>query len=98
MDWLKDLEGRPHNLTEVVDAADQVVMVATPGGHAHVAPLVGEASSRKRVMTTSLVVGAQSASEAELSKTLAQVRPWSLMVVIAEADNYIDDMLLSLRA
>jgi hypothetical protein len=30
--------------------------------------------------------------------TLAQLRPWSLMVVIAESDDYIDDMLTALRA
>ena len=34
----------------------------------------------------------------ELSKTLAQLRPWSLMVVIANGDDYIEDMLTALRA
>ena len=49
-------------------------------------------------MITGFIVGAASTSEDALSKTLAQVRPWSLMVVIADGDEYIDDMLTALRA
>jgi hypothetical protein len=73
-------------------------MVATPGGNAEAASAIGQACSRKRVNTTALIAGATSASDEALSKTLKQVRPWSLMVVIAEADDYIDDMLRALRA
>ena|SRR5918999_3633115 len=86
------------NMREEVATADLVVMVAGPGGGAHVASTIGEACSQKRVMTTALVVGATTASEAALAKTLAQLRPWSLMVVIANADDYIEDMLTALRA
>lgn len=96
--WLSDLAGRTRNLTDEVATADLVVMVATPGGNAHAAPIVGEACSLRRVMTTALVVGAMSAPDEAVSKTLAQVRPWSLMVVIANPDDYIDDMLAALRA
>lgn len=81
-----------------VDSADLVVMVATPGGCAEAASIIGQACSRKRVNTTALIAGATSASDEALSKTLKQVRPWALMVVIAEADDYIDDMLTALRA
>lgn len=81
-----------------VDAADLVVLVAGPGGRAHAAAIVGQACSRRRVMTTGFLVGAASASESELSKTLVQLRPWSLMVVIANNDDYIDDMMTALRA
>jgi hypothetical protein len=49
-------------------------------------------------MTTALIVGTASASDEAVSKTLAQVRPWSLMVVIADAPDYVDDMLDALRA
>ena len=86
------------DLTPRIDAADLVVLVAGPGGQAHAASTIGEACSRRRVMTTGCIVGASSASERELSKTLAQVRPWSLMVVIANDDEYIGDMLTALRA
>jgi hypothetical protein len=79
-------------------ASANVVMVATPGGHAEAAPIIGRACRLERVMTTALVVGAASASDEAVSATLAQVRPWSLMVVIANPDDYIDDMLVALRA
>jgi hypothetical protein len=86
------------NLRDEVATADLVVMVATPGGGASAASLIGEACSQKRVMTTALIVGATAASDTALAKTLAQLRPWSLMVVIANADDYIEDMLSALRA
>lgn len=96
--WLSDLAGRGRDLMDEVETADLVVMVATPGGHAEAASIIGQACSEKRVMTTALVVGAGSASDEAVSDTLAQVRPWSLMVVIANPDDYIDDMLAALRA
>ena len=96
--WLTDLEGRTADLIAEVARADLVVLVASPGGHAERASLIGEACSRGRVMTTALVVGAASASDDALAKTLAQLRPWSLMVVIANTSDYIADMFTALRA
>jgi len=84
-------------LVQEVPTADIVVMVATAGTDAHAAAIIGEACSRHRVMTTTLVVRAGSASDEALSKTLAQVRPWSLMVVIASDEAYVEDILRSFR-
>ena len=95
---LRNLAGDDRSVTDEVDTADLVVLVAGPGGRAHAASLIGQACSRRRVMTTGFIVGATSASDRELSETLSQVRPWSLMVVIANSDEYIDDMLTALRA
>jgi hypothetical protein len=97
-DAFRDLAGEIRSLTSEVDDADLVVLVAGPGGHAQAASLIGQACSLRRVMTTAFLVGVASASEKALSMTLAQVRPWSLMVVIAESDDYIDHMLTALRA
>src|SRR6185503_16609749 len=54
---LRDLAGRRRDLTDEVRAADLVVMVATPGGHAEAASVIGQACSQARVTTTALVVG-----------------------------------------
>jgi hypothetical protein len=97
-DALRDLGGQSRSIGDEVDAADLVVLVAGPGGHAHAASIVGEACSLRRVMTTGLLVGAASASGDEVSRTLAQLRPWSLMVVIARNDDYVEDMMAALRA
>jgi hypothetical protein len=96
--WLSDLAGRTKDLIDEVSSADLVVMVATAGENAQAATLVGEACSLKRVNTTGFILGGSSVSDERLSKTLARLRPWSLMVVIASGDDYIEDMLVALRA
>src|SRR5262245_14136544 len=79
--WLSDLAGRTHNLIEEVNASDLVVMVATAGENVPAASIIGEACSVKRVMTTALVLGGTNIPDEVLSKTLAQLRPWALMLV-----------------
>ncbi len=96
--WLSDLAGRTKNLIEEVNSADLVVMVAQAGENAPAASIIGEACSVKRVMTTALVLGSDAISDEALSKTLSQLRPWALMLVIASAEEYIADMLSALRA
>ena len=86
------------NLLDDIETADLVVMVASPGADVQAASIIGAACSARRVMTTALITGAESASAEALSKTLAQLRPWSLMVVVANADEYIEDVLMALRA
>jgi hypothetical protein len=97
-DTARDFSGQPKDLTAEVNSADLVVMVASAGGEAHAASVIGEACSTRRVMTTGLVVGATRNSEEAVSKTLSQLRPWSLMLVLADPDDYIDGMLSALRA
>jgi hypothetical protein len=96
--WLSDVAGRTKSLIDEVASADLVVMVATAGENASAAAILGEAASAKRINTTGLIVGANGVSDEALSKTLAQLRPWSLMLVIASTDDYIEDMLVALRA
>jgi len=84
-------------LVDEVPTADLVVMVASAGADAHAAAIIGEACSLKHVMTTTLVIHAASATDEALSKTLAQVRPWSLMVVIASDEAYVEEILRSFR-
>ena len=96
--WLSDVAGRTKDLIDEVASADLVVMVATAGENASAAAIIGEAASAKRINTTGLIVGSNGVSDEALSKTLAQLRPWSLMLVIASADDCIEDMLVALRA
>jgi hypothetical protein len=96
--WLSDVAGRTKDLMDEVGSADLVVMVATAGENASAAAIIGEACSAKRINTTGLIVSGAGTSDEALSKTLAQLRPWSLMLVIASAEDYIADMLVALRA
>ena len=96
--WLSDLAGHTLDLVDEIDNADLVVMIATAGNNTEAASIVGEACSLKRVMTTALILADPSISDAALSRSLAQLRPWALMLVVASAEEYIADMLAALRA
>ena len=96
--WLSDIAGRTKNLVEEIDSADLVVMVAAAGESAGAASIIGEACSLKRVMTTGLILGGADKSDEALGKTLSQLRPWALMLVVASAEEYVEDMLRALRA
>jgi hypothetical protein len=77
--------------------ADLVVMLISAGGDADAAATIGRACSEHRVMTHAIVVRAGAVGEQDLSRTLAQLRPWSLMVVVADGDDYVEDILRSFR-
>jgi hypothetical protein len=96
--WLSDLAGRTKALVEEVAAADLVVMVASAGTPAQAAAVIGEACAARKVMTTALVVGGERCSDEELSRTLAALRPYASMLVIATGEEYIEEMLAALRA
>jgi ATP-dependent protease ClpP protease subunit len=80
-----------------IDGADLVLLIVSAGGNASAAATIGAACSAGRVMTHTIIVGAASVAGEALSRTLAQVRPWSLMVVVVNDDDYVDDILKSFR-
>ena len=96
--WLSDLSGGTKHLLEEIRGSDLVVMIASAGEDVPVAALIGEACSIERVTTTALVIGGPVATDQALAHTLAQLRPWALMLVVASAEDYIADMLGALRA
>jgi hypothetical protein len=96
--WLSDLAGRTKALVEEVASADLVVMVSSAGTCAQAAAVIGEACAVRKVMTTALIIGSEQHSDEELSKTLATLRPHASMLVIANGDEYIEEMLAALRA
>jgi hypothetical protein len=80
-----------------IATADLVVMVAQAGSDASASASVGQACSDMRTHTATFVVRSPSATDEGLSRTLAQVRPWSLMVVVASDEAYVEDVLRSFR-
>jgi hypothetical protein len=96
--WLSDVAGRAKALVEEVASADLVVMVSSAGTGAETASIIGEACAVRKVMTMALIIGSEQKSDAELSKTLAALRPYASMLVIASGDEYIEEMLAALRA
>jgi len=96
--WLGDLAGRTRDLIDEVAAADLIVMVASAGTNAAAAAVIAEACGTRKVMTTALIIESETKTDAELSKTLATLRPHASMLVIANNDDYIEAMLAALRA
>jgi hypothetical protein len=101
--WLRDLAGRTKALVDEVASADLVVMVSSAGTSAQPAAVIGEACAVRKVMTMALIIGSEQRSNEELSneelsQTLAALRPYASMLVIANGDEYIEEMLSALRA
>jgi hypothetical protein len=95
---LSDLAGRTKALVDEVASADLVVMVSSAGTSARAAAVIGEACAVRKVMTMALIIGSEQRSDEELSKTLATLRPCASMLVIANDDTYVEEMLAALRA
>jgi hypothetical protein len=96
--WLSDLAGRTKDLIDEVASADLVVMVASAGTKPNAAAVIAEACGVRKVMTTALIIDSTVKSDEELSRTLATLRPYASMLVIASNDDYIEEMLVALRA
>jgi hypothetical protein len=96
--WLSDLAGRTKALMDEVSSADLVVMVSSGGRGAEAASVIGEACAARKVMTTALIIGSERSSDEELGKTLAALRPYASMLVIATGDEYVEEMLAALHA
>jgi hypothetical protein len=90
-------DGDVMRLIGEIDRADLVLMVVRAGGNTTAVSAIGTACSDLRVMTHTVVLRDGSATEAAVSKTLGEVRPWSLMVVVADRRDYVDDILKSFR-
>jgi hypothetical protein len=97
--WLSDLAGRTKDLVDELNTADLVAMVATAGENLQqVASVIGEACKTKHVTTIAFVLGSASTPQEALSRTLTQLRPWTLMLVIAASEEAIAEALAALRA
>jgi hypothetical protein len=84
-------------LMNEIPHADLVMMVVSAGGNTDAVSAIGTVCSDLRVMTHTVVIRDDSASEAAVSRTLRGVRPWSLMVVVVNRRDYVDDILRSFR-
>ena len=62
------------------------------------AAVIARSLQRPQGDDTALIIGSASKSDDELSKTLASLRPNASMLVIASNDDYIEEMLVALRA
>jgi hypothetical protein len=89
-----DVGGRGDPLTW--EGTDLVALVATAGED--LAPCVVGEACRMGATTIAFVLTGPSTPREALSRTLAQLRPWTLMLTIAEDEDCIGEVLRALRA
>lgn len=96
--WLSALTEKTAALTETLAAANLVVVIASAGADAQAAATVGDVCRARGIRMTALVINAGSHSDSEVAATLSQLRPSAAMVVVADNDIYVADMLQALQA
>jgi len=84
-------------LGDELAGADVVVMIATAGSDVGAAAVIGNACAVRGIMTTALVVAGPGERPAVVA-TVAALRPFATMLVMATGEEYIPEMLTALRA
>ena len=97
-DWLANLQSQAQALLDDADRSDMLVMVAAAGHHAEAGVLLGEACRLRGVPVTALVIAEPTTPDDIVAVTLSRLRPFSTMIVVANGPDYVEDMLLALRA
>ena len=96
--WLDAASAKTKALSDALAGANLVVVIACAGADAQAAAIVGDVCRARGIRMTALVVNAKQHSDGEIAATLAQLRPSSAMVVVADNDVYVADMLQALQA
>lgn len=96
--WLSDLAGHTVDLLDQIKSADLVVTVSTAGENSEIAGTIADACNLHHVMTTALIIEPASRSDKALLKTLIPLRPHASMLVVANGEEYVEAMLVALRA
>lgn len=94
---LSDFASRTRALIAEIEPADLIVLVAAAGEDAPLAQVIGEACRARGVPVTALVLDSGTAPDDALAASLARLRPYASMLVVARGDEYIEDMLAALR-
>jgi hypothetical protein len=97
-DWIASLQSHAQALLDDAERSDMLVMVAQAGENAEAATLLGEACRMRGVPVTALVIAEADTASDLVARTLAQLRPFATMIVVANGPDYVEDMLMALRA
>jgi hypothetical protein len=79
--------------TELADA-DMWMMIATADDGAEAASVIGEACSRRGIMTTGLVFGEGS----EVAAAVSALRPYARVLLVSSDEDDVPEVLAALRA
>lgn len=84
-------------LSEELDGADVVVLLASSLADSNAAEIIAREAHRRRIMVAALALNG-AAGQAGLDKTVAALRPFASVLVVASDSEFIPAMLSALRA
>jgi hypothetical protein len=84
-------------LSEELEGADVVVLLASSVADSGAAEIIAREAHRRRIMVVGLALGGDG-GEAGLDKTVAALRPFASVLVVASDHEFIPAMLSALRA
>ncbi|SON57790.1 hypothetical protein HDIA_4249 [Hartmannibacter diazotrophicus] len=93
---LKDLDGNETSLNAEVAGADVTMMLIGSGSPAGAAEVVGNCCFVHGKLATGIVLNAGEGG-ADLAATLKAIRPYAAMLVVSTAEDYVAEILTSLR-
>ena len=96
--WLSDLAGRTMDLVTEVEHSDFVVVITAAGEDARSIAVIADACKMHNKSLVGLVIPQDGTSEEEVNTSLAHLRPYTRMLVVASGVDYIQSMLMALRA
>jgi hypothetical protein len=90
-------DGTKAKLSDELKGADVVVLLAGAGADSGAAEIIASEAHRRRIMVVGLALGGR-AGQAGLDKTVAALRPFASVLVVASDNEFIPAMLSALRA
>jgi hypothetical protein len=89
--------GRTALLSEELDGADTVVMVASAGANAEAASIIGDAAAARGIMSAGLVLPGNAPGEAPSDGVVAALRPNAMVLVVLREPDDLPEVLSALR-
>ena len=96
--WLSDLAGRTMDLVAEVASSDFVVVITAAGEDARSISVIADACNLHNKSLLGLVIPQEGTSEEQVSTSLHHLRPYTRMLVVASGVDYVEAMLMALRA
>lgn len=83
-------------LSDEINGADQLVMLATAGAAGEEAGTIGKACRARGIMTSGIIIEGDGTGVA-VEQTLKSMRPFTAMLVVASEMDYVSELLVALR-
>jgi hypothetical protein len=91
---LRGLDGSTSPLSEELEDADLVVMIATSDDGAQVAASIAKACAQRGIMMAGLILG----DRVELSAAVSALRPYAPVLMVSGDEDDVSELLTALRA